>query len=59
LRSPRPGTAVAGKSTNYAGAVGAIDAANFAQNQYGFGLFTYPYKASSGAQFEVLNYWVK
>jgi len=52
-------TVVSGKSTSYSGSVGAIDAAHFAQNQYNFGLFTYPYKAPSGAQFEVLNYWVK
>ncbi|HEY3668967.1 MAG TPA: hypothetical protein VGL19_23380, partial [Polyangiaceae bacterium] len=52
-------TVVSGKSTSYAGSVGAIDAAHFAQNQYDFGLFTYPYETGSGAQFEVLNYWVK
>jgi len=52
-------TVVSGKSTSYQGSVGAIDAAHFAQNQYDFGLFTYPYKAPSGVQFEVLNYWVK
>jgi len=52
-------TVVSGKSTSYAGSVGAIDAAHFAKNQYNFGLFTYPYKTGSGSQFEVLNYWVK
>jgi hypothetical protein len=52
-------TVVSGKSTSYAGTVGAIDAAHFAQNQYNVGLFSYPYKTPSGAQFEVLNYWVK
>jgi len=52
-------TVVSGKSTSYSGSVGAIDAAHFAQNQYKFGLFTYPFKAGNGAQFEVLNYWVK
>jgi len=52
-------TVVSGKSTSYSGSVGAIDAAHFAQNQYNFGLFTYPYKTSSGVEFEVLNYWVK
>lgn len=50
---------VSGKSTSYSGTVGAIDATHFAQNQYNFGLFTYPYHAPSGAQFEALNYWVK
>ena len=52
-------TVVSGKSTSYSGSVGAIDAAHFAQNQYKFGLFTYPFKTGSGTQFEVLNYWVK
>ena len=52
-------TVVSGKSTSYAGSVGAIDAAHFAKNQYNFGLFTYPYKTGSGSQFEVLNHWVK
>ena len=52
-------TVVSGQSTSYSGSVGAIDAAHFAQNQYKFGLFTYPFKAGNGAQFEVLNYWVK
>jgi hypothetical protein len=52
-------TVVSGRSTSYSGMVGAIDAAHFAQNQYNFGLFTYPYKNGSGVAFEVLNYWVK
>lgn len=49
-----------GTSTTYTGVVGAIDSANFSQNGYSFGLFTYVYRASSARQqFQVLNYWVE
>jgi len=49
-----------GTSTTYTGVVGAIDAANFAANQYSFGLFTYTQTdPTSGQEFQVLNYWVQ
>lgn len=48
-----------GKSTSYAGRIGAIDAEHFADNQYSFGLFTYKQRAPNGQEFEVLNYWVR
>lgn len=49
-----------GEATSYVGAVGSIDEENFAQNQYSFGLFTYlQADPVSGAEFEVINYWVE
>ena len=48
-----------GSQTQYTGVVGALDAANFAENRYDFGLFTYVHTDTSGRQFEVLNYWVE
>ena len=49
-----------GKATTYGGIVGSIDAENFAANQYSFGLFTYlQADPVSGAEFEVINYWVE
>ena len=48
-----------GNSTTYTGVVGAIDAANFADNGYSFGLFTYVYDQPGNQQFQVLNYWVE
>lgn len=49
-----------GASTTYTGVVGAIDSANFSQNGYSFGLFTYVYRSPSARQqFQVLNYWVE
>jgi len=48
------------QSSSYSGSVGAIDAANFAANQYSFGLFAYPQIAHpSGFQFHTVNYWVQ
>ena len=52
-------TVTSGQSTIYTGRVGDLDAANFAANQYSFGLFTYVFRHPSGQQFEVLNYWVE
>ena len=52
-------TITSGSSTSYSGTVGAIDASHFANEQYRFGLFTYPYETASGRQFEVVNYWVE
>ena len=49
-----------GTSTIYAGSVGAIDAGNFANNVYSYGLFAYTFKDQASAQeFEVINYWVE
>jgi hypothetical protein len=49
-----------GQSTTYTGVVGAIDAQNFAANQYSFGLFTYTQRdPQTNQQFQVLNYWVQ
>ncbi len=50
-----------GTSTIYQGFVGQIpDFGDFQANAFGFGLFTYLYKdPTSGAEFEVLNYWVE
>ncbi|HEY3500376.1 MAG TPA: VCBS repeat-containing protein, partial [Polyangiaceae bacterium] len=47
-----------GKSTSYAGSIGAIDSEHFADNLYTFGLFTYKHRAANGQEFEVINYWV-
>ena len=47
-----------GELTEYVGTVGSIDAANFTDNQYSFGLFTYPL-TTGGQAFQVLNYWVE
>lgn len=49
-----------GEGTVYEGSVGSIDAANFAAEQYRFGLFTYlQADPDSGQEFEVVNYWVQ
>lgn len=48
------------EGTVYEGSVGSIDAANFAAQQYRFGLFTYlQADPDSGDEFEVINYWVE
>jgi hypothetical protein len=52
-------TVSSGSTTFYSGTVGGIDAAHFAQDQYLFGLFTYPYETADGRQFQVVNYWVE
>jgi hypothetical protein len=48
-------------STIYRGTVGSIGAANFSENVYNFGLFTYVYNFGDETkpQFEVINYWVE
>jgi len=48
-------------STVYRGVVGSIDAADFQDNVYNFGIFTYVYNYGdeSKEQFEVINYWVE
>jgi hypothetical protein len=48
-------------ATAYAGAVGSLPAESFAENQYGFGLFTYLFNAGDQTkpQFEVVHYWVE
>ena len=49
-----------GEGTIYEGSVGSIDAANFAAQQYRFGLFTYlQADPDTGREFEVINYWVE
>ena len=48
-----------GTQSSYAGTVGNLSSESFADNQYSFGLFTYPLKHSYGQEFEVLNYWVE
>jgi hypothetical protein len=49
-----------GERTTYVGTVGSIDAANFAAQQYRFGMFTYLQgDPASGQEFEVVNYWVE
>jgi hypothetical protein len=48
-----------GEGSVYEGSVGSIDAANFAAQQYRFGLFTYLQADSIGREFEVINYWVE
>jgi hypothetical protein len=47
-----------GDSSLYSGTIGSIDAANFADHRYQFGLFTY-LQALEGQEFEVVNYWVE
>jgi len=46
-----------GDSTTYAGTIGSIDSAHFADNRYEFGLFVY-LQALDGQEFEVVNFWV-
>jgi hypothetical protein len=47
-----------GKS--YVGTVGSISDADFSDNQYSFGMFTYLQSdPGSGQEFEVINYWVE
>ena len=49
-----------GTATIYGGTVSNIDADNFANNAYSFGLFSYVYTdPASQKQFQVLNYWVE
>ena len=49
-----------GSATIYGGTVSNIDAANFASNSYGFGLFSYVYTdPPGGQQYQVLDYWVE
>jgi hypothetical protein len=49
-----------GSSTSYSGTIGSIDAENFVDNQYQFGLFTYlQANTLTGIEFEVINYWVE
>ena len=48
----------AGMETSYTGTVSNLDAANFTNNGYSFGLYSYVYSDPSGQQFEVLDYWV-
>lgn len=51
-------TRSSGKS--YVGTVGSISDADFADNQYSFGMFTYlQTDPDSGHEFEVINYWVE
>jgi hypothetical protein len=37
--------------------VGDLDAANFADNQYSYGIFTYVQELGE-QEFEVINFWV-
>ena len=48
-------------STTYRGTIGSIDEANFSENLYSVGLFTYIHQGgdSTKQQFEVINYWVE
>jgi hypothetical protein len=48
-----------GTQSSYSGTVGNLSSESFADNQYSFGLFTYPLSHSYGQEFEVLNYWVE
>ncbi len=49
-----------GSSTSYQGTIGSIDAVNYVDNQYQFGLFTYlDVNPETGREFEVINYWVE
>ena len=53
-------TVTSGADTSYTGSIGSIDAADFAGNQYSFGLFTYVQRdPTTGQEFEVMNYWVE
>ncbi|MEZ5962252.1 MAG: VCBS repeat-containing protein [Planctomycetota bacterium] len=53
-------TLTRGSGTSYVGVVGSIDAKNYVDNQYRFGLFTYLQgDPGSGLEFEVINYWVE
>lgn len=51
-------TITSGSSTSYSVTVGDLDAENFADNQYSYGMFTYV-QPVSGQEFEVINFWVE
>jgi hypothetical protein len=52
-----------GSETTYTGSVGNIDAANFSQHAYSYGMFTYVQELTDSQgndlEFEVINYWVE
>ncbi|HLU81824.1 MAG TPA: hypothetical protein VKZ43_00355 [Trueperaceae bacterium] len=50
-----------GSSTSYTGGVGNFaDGNDFALHSYGYGMFTYVHEdATTGQQFEVIDYWVE
>ena len=49
-------TITSGSETSYTGSIGGIDAANFSDNQYSFGLFTYVQRdRATGQEFEVIK----
>ena len=51
---------VHGEESTYTGTVANLPSNTFAENYYGWGLFTYVMDDHvSGQQFEVLNYWVE
>jgi hypothetical protein len=51
---------VHGEESTYTGTVANLPSSTFAENYYGWGLFTYVMDDHvSGQQFEVLNYWVE
>jgi hypothetical protein len=50
-------TITSGNQTSYSAEVGDLDAANFAANQYSYGIFTYVQELGE-QEFEVINFWV-
>ncbi|WP_207061545.1 hypothetical protein [Motiliproteus sp. SC1-56] len=48
-----------GEEMSYTGTIGNLDAVNFADSGYAFGLFTYHQQRANGDTFEVINYWVE
>ena len=51
-------TVTSGSQTTYSVAVGDLDGANFAANQYSYGIFTYV-QTVGDQEFEVINFWVE
>ena len=47
-----------GSQTTFSGTVGSISAADYAENAYAWGIFTYA-QQEAGQEFEVINYWVE
>ena len=51
-------TVTSGSQTTYSVEVGDLDGANFAANQYSYGIFTYV-QSLGDQEFEVINFWVE
>jgi len=48
-----------GSETSYEGTVGDIEAANWTDYNYDFGMFVYNFTRDDGMSYQVINYWVE